>query len=852
MTEHFQHQTRKFLARNDYEKMGSNGKHGFVRPLAEIINNELVPVSPDTFCQTMQIFITANYDQLEKKFGGSQAYLIESHISDKANEQAENSRSCKYVALPSMVEEIKPKDFFEIVESCLPTSEPRLISSISGYPSTRYIFINDNGAAFGPFRWRAADESSSQGSYYIDFIDSPLPGVNLGIYQIYNIDLTHIRKLQISSSYSEEYSQNFVKGLDLVKFGDLYDYASDAESLKLLAKLQSDANIKLVDKTRLDNLVTQLLITKKFDIPLIKSRINKAANALNGLHELEHEIKDALVSVFNTETGKRLISDYVDQNEDRILAKLVKDRAAEITERLTKTNQEIIEANQRLSQLNIDKIKASDELIRIKEESKNSKENTGTLASVLVEIDETYKKKKSELDALEIELILKNEQLGVSNKAFDIEQKISELEAIERRQFDKIKKLQQEEKDLHSTLRQSEDELRKKLTEMKPFIEAVNGSYFSESLSSHSVASTSHAIKPGDMLSKQRAVVEAIKIKCLAKGRHLADWQIANILISTQQSFITIFAGLPGAGKTSLARMIAEIQNIQCRTQEVAVARGWTSQKDLIGFFNPLTSRFQPAATGLYGFLKALQADQTKEAPMAYALLDEANLSPIEHYWSSFMGMTDSEENRHLQLGNDLVPIPSCLRFVATINYDGTTEELSPRLLNRAPIIVLENADFQDHPQEPLLPEISFDSLTNLPLSLVQMNELFGCEKDTCPELDEYETPVYKNIKKILSKNDPNYGRPVSISPRKEIAIRQYCQKAKGILNTDNELFALDLAILQHILPLTKGNGAKFGARLKSLQQELSDAGMTRSADYCKQMISYGEMDLHTYDFFCW
>jgi len=56
---------------------------------------------------------------------------------------------------------------------------------------------------------------------------------------------------------------------------------------------------------------------------------------------------------------------------------------------------------------------------------------------------------------------------------------------------------------------------------------------------------------------------------------------------------------------------------------------------------------------------------------MAYVLLDEANLSPIEHYWSTFMGMTDGRRN-DLHLGDTVVRIPDHLRFVATINYDRT------------------------------------------------------------------------------------------------------------------------------------------------------------------------------------
>jgi ABC-type Mn2+/Zn2+ transport system ATPase subunit len=55
---------------------------------------------------------------------------------------------------------------------------------------------------------------------------------------------------------------------------------------------------------------------------------------------------------------------------------------------------------------------------------------------------------------------------------------------------------------------------------------------------------------------------------------------------------LTIFAGLPGTGKSTLDRKIANILSPAERIVEIPVARGWTSQKDIIGFVNPLTPPF--------------------------------------------------------------------------------------------------------------------------------------------------------------------------------------------------------------------------------------------------------------------
>ena len=65
----------------------------------------------------------------------------------------------------------------------------------------------------------------------------------------------------------------------------------------------------------------------------------------------------------------------------------------------------------------------------------------------------------------------------------------------------------------------------------------------------------------------------------------------------------------------------------------MSVDRGRSSKRDLIGYFNPLTSTYDKSNGKIYDALKLLDAEckteQKSEYPF-YILLDEANLSPIE------------------------------------------------------------------------------------------------------------------------------------------------------------------------------------------------------------------------------
>ncbi|HCI3589990.1 TPA: hypothetical protein NO089_003860, partial [Acinetobacter baumannii] len=251
-------------------------------------------------------------------------------------------------------------------------------------------------------------------------------------------------------------------------------------------------------------------------------------------------------------------------------------------------------------------------------------------------------------------------------------------------------------------------------------------------------------------IDRQLLVIDSILagMKRHDENRIIQPLDLVNLLICTQQSFVTFLAGLPGVGKTSLSRLFIDGQGLTNRFKEVSVARGWTSQKDLIGFFNPLANRFQPSQTGLYEFFHALNEEskkKQKDNAMAYILLDEANLSPIEHYWASFMGMTDSKKHMELKLGQDTIKIPKHLRFLATINYDSTTEPLSPRIIDRAPIIVLDSSyndsDFKNSFEE---------TLCELPLSSNILEELFGCTNSNL-QFDETEETTFQRIIKELN-----------------------------------------------------------------------------------------------------
>ena len=298
---------------------------------------------------------------------------------------------------------------------------------------------------------------------------------------------------------------------------------------------------------------------------------------------------------------------------------------------------------------------------------------------------------------------------------------------------------------------------------------------------------------------------------------------IVNMLICISQGFLTVFSGKPGCGKTSISRIIGEslgltnynemtVPEIEfnkyevfqdrrkdivdpCRYLEVSTERGWTSKRDFIGYYNPLTEQFDKANALLYNAFMVMdnearedendrkeKKDAKKRLP-CLILLDEANLSAMEYYWADFMNLCEAEwrESNAIDLGGGKIfKIPETLHFIATINNDHTTEILSPRLIDRANVIDLPVAE---------LKEINKEAEDALEIKSISWDIL---KKNFCPdeskrkkEWEEYKRSfagdfnpfeVYEKIKKEVEKSFS-----LSISPRTEIAVSRYYYVASAL-----------------------------------------------------------------------
>ena len=339
--------------------------------------------------------------------------------------------------------------------------------------------------------------------------------------------------------------------------------------------------------------------------------------------------------------------------------------------------------------------------------------------------------------------------------------------------------------------------------------------------------------------------IDEINLRLEKLNRKISFNDLVNYLILLNQNFITVVAGLPGVGKTSLVEKLAQAIGSfkNKRYLKIPVARGWTSSKDLIGYYNPLTKKYQSSKTDLYSFLKICERDvQNNTEVPSIVLLDEANLSPIEHYWSEFLSLADLDYQRVIKTTDkESISFGDGVRFIATINYDHTTEMLSDRLLSRAPIIKLNVADYTIEETQ----EIA--STFSEVYSMVQLNSHFN--KNT--QKDYFKGDIknkFDSVVKTLQDDEGALGQPIIIGMRKYKSVERFCAVAGNIMLDPNKFIALDYAINQHILPLINGRGDLFAKRLLDLREKLQ--GLPQSLKSVNKIIQTGNDNFKNYKFF--
>lgn len=240
-----------------------------------------------------------------------------------------------------------------------------------------------------------------------------------------------------------------------------------------------------------------------------------------------------------------------------------------------------------------------------------------------------------------------------------------------------------------------------------------------------------------------------------------------------------ILSGISGTGKTWLTKAYAEA--IAAKYLLVPVAPNWTTNEDLLGYFNPIDKDYHH--TEFSHFLEQAakeyeKAKADKHTPIPYHLvLDEMNLARVEYYFAKFLSvmevrMRERETEIELAPGKKVL-LPPNLYFIGTVNVDETTHNFADKIYDRAQMIELE---------------INRDDLEKYLVEL-KYREILMQIWDSLHEVAPFAFRTLSEIKSYITEAE-----------------------VLGVSQND----ALDEQLLQKILPKLKGADERIGEALKA------------------------------------
>lgn len=611
-----------------------------------------------------------------------------------------------------------------------------------------------------------------------------------------------------------------------------YDWISEETLIDNFIESLRVENGYTRDQVRQLKEMAHQLIEKSSDVHFTEERISRIQSLINSISQKEEYAQIMLQFALSDEATKdilvkEIISNHLDQVQNRITEfSAVQDRLLELKAQESAIERHIGELQSTIENTN-------------QEASESVKAKIDELNNTIAQLEKENAKLSETIDVKEEIDALKTERDSLK-KERDIEREKRDQQLLDNKEL---------EKQFNATLEAFNNQAKQtaRILDSKLLDKILRG--VGEESVTEEIVTFDISLLCADHMNCSEIIERVTDFIRNKAHRDVTANDVANYLICISQGFITTFAGEPGTGKTSLCNILAKalglvVDTYQKRFVDVSVERGWSSHKDFIGYYNPLTKSMEKSNMEVFNAFTKMdneyECEQSNIAPFII-LLDEANLSPLEHYWAAFLRNCDfsSVSNRSIALGgNNSFKLPEHLRFLATVNFDHTTEELSPRFLDRSWVIMLEPSRIDDESDEDI------ENIENM-VSFGDMKEAFCVGENDA--IDEAIQNKWNAIQKIFRDCS------LQIMPRNLKMVKNYCAVGCRCMERDTpttKLAPLDYAFSQKILPTINGTGDHYRLLIEELMKECTAQNMPISAKHLERMKRIAENNMGFYQFF--
>lgn len=317
-----------------------------------------------------------------------------------------------------------------------------------------------------------------------------------------------------------------------------------------------------------------------------------------------------------------------------------------------------------------------------------------------------------------------------------------------------------------------------------------------------------------------RELVEHIHAYVNGQGFYVSKQTIANLYLSLKAKPFVILAGISGSGKTQLARQFAAAIGAWDRSLLIPVQPDWTDNSYLLGYMDLNgTFREQP----LLRFIRRAMAHPTQSF---FVILDEMNLARVEHYFSDLLSLIELRERTPSgriqspplfqpgQLRGDEAEstfLPENLYVIGTVNVDETTHPFSRKVLDRANTLEMSEVQLDWLAEAEAIPPLHDVDNAFLRSPYLYARDLGAAERQQLQPCLQ----LLSRINHLLQPVHLHMGYRV----RDEIAF--YLLNRYDIREAISAHEAMDLQLLQKVLPRIQGSSRLLGQVLRELIQLL-------------------------------